>query len=57
MYYVMYLGDQCPMFFDDGTNPWVYGDNLIQVFKYGRSSTLIVSSSMLFAAVLFTILL
>lgn len=51
------LGDQCPMYFDDGANPWIHADNYIQVFKYGRSSTLIISSSMLSVAVLFTILL
>lgn len=55
--YIYILGDQCPMYFDDGANPWIHADNYIQVFKYGRSSTLIVSSSMLFVAVLFTTLL
>lgn len=50
-------GDQCPMYFDDGTNPWVNEDNYIQVFKYGGSSTLIVSSSIISVAILFTILL
>lgn len=45
------------MYFDDGSNPWVHADNYVQVFKYGRSSTLIISSGVLLVAVLFTILL
>ncbi|XP_025415881.1 uncharacterized protein LOC112687406 [Sipha flava] len=49
--------DQCPMYFDDGANPWVHSDNYIQVFKYGRSSTLIISTSMLSFAILFTVML
>lgn len=59
-YYILFiyiLGDQCPMYFDDGANPWIHSDNYIQVFKYGRSSTLIVSSSLLSVTVIFTILL
>lgn len=45
------------MYFDDGANPWIHSDNYIQVFKYGRSSTLIVSSTMLSFAILFIALL
>lgn len=45
------------MYFDDGANPWVHSDNYIQVFKYGRSSTLIISISMLMFAILFTAVL
>lgn len=45
------------MNFDDGTNPWVHSDNYIKVFKYGRSSTIVISSSILSVAVLITILL
>lgn len=27
--------DQCPMHFDDGSNPWVQTENFIKVFHYG----------------------
>lgn len=55
--YLYILGDQCPMYFDDGTNPWIHADNYIQVFKYNQSSTLIVSFSMLIVAALLNIIL
>lgn len=29
--------DQCPMHFDDGTNPWVKSENTIQIFDFGKS--------------------
>ncbi|XP_001600095.2 uncharacterized protein LOC100115344 [Nasonia vitripennis] len=28
--------DQCPMHFDDGSNPWVKSESYIQVFHYGN---------------------
>ncbi|XP_014230811.1 uncharacterized protein LOC106655109 [Trichogramma pretiosum] len=28
--------DQCPMHFDDGSNPWVKSENYIQVFHFGN---------------------
>lgn len=27
--------DQCPMHFDDGSNPWMQTENYIKVFTYG----------------------
>nr|CAD7598726.1 unnamed protein product [Timema genevievae] len=27
--------DQCPMYFDDGTNPWLQTENYIKVFHFG----------------------
>ncbi|CAG9831490.1 unnamed protein product [Diabrotica balteata] len=27
--------DQCPMYFDDGTNPWLHTDNEIIIFDFG----------------------
>lgn len=29
--------DQCPMHFDDGTNPWVKSENTFQIFDFGKS--------------------
>lgn len=29
--------DQCPMYFDDGTDPWKHSENYIKVFHYGAS--------------------
>nr|XP_023029643.1 uncharacterized protein LOC111517669 [Leptinotarsa decemlineata] len=33
--------DQCPMYFDDGSDPWLHSDNEIEVFDFGyfRSSS------------------
>lgn len=45
------------MYFDDGTNPWVQSDNYIEVFKYGRSSNLVISTFLISITVLFTIIL
>ncbi|XP_049805341.1 uncharacterized protein LOC126248419 [Schistocerca nitens] len=28
--------DQCPMHFDDGSNPWLKRDNYIQIFRFGN---------------------
>ncbi|XP_014250754.1 uncharacterized protein LOC106667362 [Cimex lectularius] len=27
--------DQCPMYFDDGSNPWLHSENYIKVFHFG----------------------
>ncbi|XP_012271106.1 uncharacterized protein LOC105694740 [Orussus abietinus] len=27
--------DQCPMYFDDGSNPWLQSENFIKIFHYG----------------------
>lgn len=41
LYFLYYLlrflcaGDQCPMHFDDGANPWLDTENVIQVFNFG----------------------
>jgi hypothetical protein len=32
-------GDQCPMHFDDGANPWMQAENHIKIFRYGSSAT------------------
>lgn len=29
------VGDQCPMHFDDGTDPWIPSDNTIKIFDFG----------------------
>lgn len=34
----MCAGDQCPMYFDDGSNPWKKSDNVINVFNFGYLS-------------------
>ncbi|PSN44406.1 hypothetical protein C0J52_05747 [Blattella germanica] len=31
--------DQCPMHFDDGSNPWLHSENYIQVFKFGSAGS------------------
>lgn len=31
--------DQCPMHFDDGSNPWIHSENYVQVFKFGNSGS------------------
>lgn len=31
----MSIGDKCPMYFDDGSNPWLESENVIQVFTFG----------------------
>ncbi|KAK0166834.1 hypothetical protein PV327_004316 [Microctonus hyperodae] len=28
--------DQCPMFFDDGSNPWAHSESNIKVFRFGN---------------------
>ncbi|XP_043786702.1 uncharacterized protein LOC122711748 [Apis laboriosa] len=30
--------DQCPMYFDDGSNPWIITENYIKIFHYGNGS-------------------
>lgn len=32
-------GDQCPMHFDDGSNPWIHSENYVQVFKFGSTAS------------------
>ncbi|XP_046618156.1 uncharacterized protein LOC124304135 isoform X2 [Neodiprion virginianus] len=39
--------DQCPMHFDDGSNPWVQTENYIQVFRYDNGSPILSSSTVL----------
>lgn len=34
----MISGDQCPMHFDDGANPWMQMENHIKIFRYGNSA-------------------
>lgn len=34
MDYSVFTGDQCPMHFDDGANPWIQTENYIKVFNY-----------------------
>lgn len=46
MFYLFFLGDACPMHFDDGSNPWLETENIIQVFSFGyysSSNNLIIS--------------
>jgi len=31
--------DQCPMHFDDGSNPWIHSEAYVQVFKFGNSGS------------------
>lgn len=31
--------DQCPMHFDDGTNPWTQSENYIKIFSYSYWSS------------------
>ncbi|XP_015607932.1 uncharacterized protein LOC107273857 [Cephus cinctus] len=37
--------DQCPMHFDDGSNPWVESENYKKIFHFGSGNTLIFSTS------------
>nr|CAD7447800.1 unnamed protein product [Timema bartmani] len=41
-------GDQCPMYFDDGTNPWLQTENYIKVFHFGyyAGATLVFNSTL-----------
>lgn len=49
--------DQCPMYFDDGTNPWLHSENYIKIFHFGSSSsTRVVSSFLSFVLVFFLVL-
>ncbi|XP_011302119.1 uncharacterized protein udt [Fopius arisanus] len=41
--------DQCPMYFDDGSNPWAKSENRIKVFRFGVSSSSLTTSSELFS--------
>lgn len=34
----MILGDQCPMNFDDGSNPWLQTEFFVQVLDVGAAS-------------------
>ncbi|CAH0563663.1 unnamed protein product [Brassicogethes aeneus] len=49
--------DQCPMHFDDGSNPWLETENTIQVFNFGffssSATTLMSSFGLILAVVLF----
>ncbi|KAF6198608.1 hypothetical protein GE061_008360 [Apolygus lucorum] len=36
--------DQCPMFFDDGTNPWLHSENYIKIFHFGNGSSVLRSA-------------
>lgn len=31
---IYFAGDQCPMFFDDGSNPWGISEHHIQIFNW-----------------------
>ncbi|KAF5276552.1 hypothetical protein FQR65_LT03982 [Abscondita terminalis] len=48
--------DQCPMHFDDGTNPWLANENIIKVFTFGSyqsgSSTMTLNN---FVIILFSL--
>ncbi|XP_058799336.1 uncharacterized protein LOC131668883 [Phymastichus coffea] len=48
--------DQCPMHFDDGSNPWIRSENYIQVFHYGdySNSASVYSYSILTFVCIFT---
>lgn len=47
-----FLGDQCPMHFDDGTNPWMKTENAIQIFNFGYFSGSATNLVSLFALML-----
>ncbi|CAD6219411.1 GSCOCG00004958001-RA-CDS [Cotesia congregata] len=47
--------DQCPMFFDDGTNPWLLSESHIRIFRFGSSAVCNTPSILLFVALLLTI--
>ncbi|KAH9645274.1 hypothetical protein HF086_000437 [Spodoptera exigua] len=54
--------DQCPMHFDDGSDPWSTKENFIKVFSFsfwGNNSaqTMIVNSAVIFVVGLFTLIL
>lgn len=36
-YLYICLGDQCPMYFDDGSNPWVVTENTVKIFNFNIS--------------------
>ncbi|XP_034938208.1 uncharacterized protein udt [Chelonus insularis] len=49
--------DQCPMYFNDGSNPWLVTENRIKIFRFGQSSstTTIAPLIKLFTVVVFSI--
>lgn len=48
--------DQCPMHFDDGSDPWLQTENYIKVFNYGYFSSF-ANKINIFYLPLFTMLL
>lgn len=39
--------DQCPMHFDDGSNPWMKTENFITVFRYNNGNVIVTSPTLL----------
>ena len=35
----LFTGDQCPMYFDDGSYPWTDTDDVLRVFDFGYYSS------------------
>ncbi|XP_020295497.1 uncharacterized protein LOC109860657 [Pseudomyrmex gracilis] len=44
--------DQCPMYFDDGSNPWVQTENFVNVFHFGNSGNIRTCFSLPFVIIL-----
>lgn len=44
------IGDQCPMNFDDGSNPWRVSDYMVQILDVGSASAMFSMVSFVFSA-------
>ncbi len=44
----MDLGDQCPMYFDDGSDPYKAEESRIQIFSFDGSSQITITSFFLY---------
>lgn len=51
-------GDRCPLYFDDGENPWARSDPYFQVFDFGGSANqAVVAAATVALSALVTLLL
>lgn len=58
----LFAGDQCPMHFDDGENPWLQTENFIKIFdwdfyKSGSSSLHILTGCLILCGSIFILLI
>lgn len=53
----VFAGDQCPMHFDDGTNPWVQNEAYVKTFRFGSGPRPLASVTVLLCLLLSSSLL